>query len=85
MASAGNTCMRIIIQNTQAPRLLPIITHNLVNSKSKEIRRSCCDLLELALTLWSTHCLEKHMNLISEAIKKGIADADPEARVASRK
>lgn len=85
MASAGYTCMRFIIQYTQAPRLLPIITHNLANSKSKEIRRSCCDFLEQALTLWSTHSLEKHVLLLSDSIKKGISDADPEARVSSRK
>lgn len=85
MATAGYTCMRMIIQYTQAPRLLPIITQYQVNHKSKEIRKSCCDFLEQALTLWSTQCLEKHMLLLSDAIKKGVADADPEARISSRK
>lgn len=85
VASAGITCMRFIIQYTQAPRLIPIIIQNQVNHKSKEIRRSCCDFIEQALTLWSTHSLEKHMMTLSESIKKGVADADPEARVSSRK
>lgn len=85
VASSGITCMRIIIQYTQAPRLIPIIVHNQINHKSKEIRRNCCEFLELALTLWSTHSLEKHMMMLSESIKKGVADADPEARVCSRK
>lgn len=85
MATAGFTCVRFIIQYTQAPRLLPIIMHNLVNHKSKEIRRSCSDFLEQALSSWSTHSLEKHVVLLSDSIKKGVADADPEARVSSRK
>ena len=37
------------------------------------------------LHTWPTHTLEKHVALIQESIKKGIADADPDARTFARK
>jgi len=84
MASAGLVTVRFIIRYTHSPRFIPIITQNL-NSKSKDIRRACCEFLQQLLHSWSTHSLEKHIALLQEAIKKGIADADPEARLCARK
>jgi CLIP-associating protein 1/2 len=56
-----------------------------VSSRSKEIRRACCDFLNQLLQTWETYHLEKHVQLIQTCIKKGIADADQEARVFARK
>ncbi|PSN38728.1 hypothetical protein C0J52_15356 [Blattella germanica] len=84
MASAGLVTVRFIIRYTHSPRLIPTITQNL-NSKSKDIRRACCEFLEQLLHSWSTHSLERHIALLQDAIKKGIADADPEARLCARK
>ncbi|XP_069703536.1 CLIP-associating protein 1 isoform X4 [Periplaneta americana] len=84
MASAGLVTVRFIIRYTHSPRLIPIITQNL-NSKSKDIRRACCEFLEQLLHSWSTHSLERHIAVLQDAIKKGIADADPEARLCARK
>ncbi|KDR12058.1 CLIP-associating protein 1 [Zootermopsis nevadensis] len=83
MASAGVVTVRFIIRYTHSPRLIPIIAQNL-NSKSKDIRRACCEFLEQLLHSWSTHSLERHIALLQDAIKKGIADADPEARLCAR-
>lgn len=77
--------MKFILQYIHSPRLIPLITSNATTSKSKDIRRSCCEFLEQILNQWPTHSLERHITLLQEAIKKGIADADPEARVSSRK
>lgn len=85
MATSGLITVKFIIQNTHSPRLIPIITNNAHKSKSKDIRRACCEFLEIMLTHWPTHPLEKHIAALQEAVKKGIADADPEARVSSRK
>lgn len=85
MATSGLLTVRFIIQNTHSPRLIPIITYNAQKSKSKEIRKSCCDFLELMLTHWPRHSLERHLTTLQEAVKAGIADADPEARNSSRK
>eukprot|EP00094_Tigriopus_californicus_P010842 TCALIF_10457-PA protein Name:"Similar to clasp1 CLIP-associating protein 1 (Xenopus tropicalis)" AED:0.13 eAED:0.13 QI:0/0.69/0.64/0.92/0.69/0.78/14/163/953 len=83
MSSSGIICIRFIIQNTFSSRFVPIITCN-VTSKSRDIRRHCCEFLDLILHSWPTQSLEKHAHLIQEAIKKGIADADPEARQFAR-
>ena len=84
MSSSAIVAIRFIIQSTHASRLIPIITYN-ISSKSKEIRRSCCEFLDQLLHTWPNHSLEKHVGIIQEAIKKGISDADPEARVYARK
>lgn len=83
MSSSAVIAIRFIIQSTHASRLIPVITYN-ISSKSKEIRKSCCEFLEQLLHTWPTQALEKHVGILQEAIKKGISDADPEARHYSR-
>jgi hypothetical protein len=84
MSTSGSVCMRFIIQNTFSARFIPIITSN-VSSKSREIRRYCCEFIQQLLHTWPTHALEKHKDLLQESIKKGISDADADARVFARK
>ncbi|KAL3837045.1 hypothetical protein ACJMK2_022432 [Sinanodonta woodiana] len=84
MATSGIVCIRFILQQTFAPRLIPIITQN-INSKASVIRRYCFEFLNQILHKWPTHILEKHIAIIQESIKKGISDADSEARALSRK
>merc|ERR1719334_2312494 len=84
MATSGLVCLRFIIQNTYSPRFIPIIC-GYVSSKSKEIRRHICEFLDQLLHTWPPHALEKHVAMLQEAIKKGVADADPDARTFARK
>ncbi|KAH7951660.1 hypothetical protein HPB52_011145 [Rhipicephalus sanguineus] len=84
MSTSGIVTVRFIIQHTHVSRLIPVITMNL-SSKSKDIRRSCFEFLDQLLHTWPTHTLERHIAILQEAIKKGISDADPEARAFSRK
>ncbi|XKL66008.1 hypothetical protein PGB90_009428 [Kerria lacca] len=84
IASSGLVCIRFIIQYTQAPRLIPVITNN-INSKSKDIRRACCEFVDLILRTWNVHSFERYAPVIQEAIKKGITDADSDTRLHSRK
>ncbi|XP_063908195.1 CLIP-associating protein isoform X7 [Zophobas morio] len=85
MSTSGIVTLRFIIQNIHSPRLIPIITSHAATSKSKDIRRSCCEFLDYILNNWPPHSLERHVAALQEAVKKGIADADPDARVSSRK
>ncbi|XP_014663048.1 PREDICTED: CLIP-associating protein 2-like isoform X2 [Priapulus caudatus] len=84
MASSGVVALRFIIQHTHSPKMIPLLVGNL-SSKTKEIRRQCAELLDQMLHTWPTHSLERHIAVIQDAIRKGIADADPEARTRSRK
>ena len=84
MATSGLVCLKFIIQNTFSPRFIPIICQQ-STSKSKDIRRHICELLDIMLHDWPTHTLEKHVASIQESIKKGISDADPDARTFARK
>ncbi|XP_062292126.1 CLIP-associating protein 2 isoform X6 [Scomber scombrus] len=84
MATSGVSAIRIIIRHTHVPRLIPLITSN-CTSKSVSVRRRCYDFLDLLLQEWQTHSLERHTTVLVESIKKGIRDADSEARVEARK
>merc|ERR1712223_817655 len=84
MSTSGIVTMRFIIQHTHSQRFVPIICNN-INSKSRDIRRHCCEFLDQLLHTWPNGCLERHVTVLGEAIKKGIADADPDARSFARK
>ncbi|XP_051520221.1 CLIP-associating protein 2-like isoform X23 [Myxocyprinus asiaticus] len=84
MATSGTAAIRIIIRHTHVPRLIPLIASN-CTSKSVAVRRRCYDFLDLLLQEWQTHSLERHAAVLVESIKKGIRDADSEARVEARK
>uniref|UniRef100_A0A8C3Y994 Cytoplasmic linker associated protein 1 n=1 Tax=Catharus ustulatus TaxID=91951 RepID=A0A8C3Y994_CATUS len=84
MATSGVVAVRLIIRHTHIPRLIPIITSN-CTSKSVAVRRRCFEFLDLLLQEWQTHSLERHISVLAETIKKGIHDADSEARIEARK
>ncbi|KAG8195475.1 hypothetical protein JTE90_010784 [Oedothorax gibbosus] len=84
MSTAGIVAIRFIIRYTHVSRLIPIITSHL-SSKSKDIRKTCFEFLDQLLVTWPTQPMEKHVGALSDAIRKGISDADPEARAFSRK
>ncbi|XP_053774544.1 CLIP-associating protein 1 isoform X16 [Desmodus rotundus] len=84
MATSGVVAVRLIIRHTHIPRLIPVITSN-CTSKSVAVRRRCFEFLDLLLQEWQTHSLERHISVLAETIKKGIQDADSEARIEARK
>ncbi|XP_067686709.1 CLIP-associating protein 1-like isoform X13 [Haliotis asinina] len=84
MSTSGIVCIRFIIQFSHSSRLIPIITGTF-SSKSNVIRRYTCEFLNQLLHTWPTHSLEKHIAILQDCIKRGISDADSEARAFSRK
>ncbi|XP_044221259.1 CLIP-associating protein 1a isoform X10 [Thunnus albacares] len=84
MATSGVATIRLILRHTHYPRLIPIITSN-CTSKSVAVRRRCFEFLDLMLQEWHTNTLERHVAVLTETIKKGIHDADSEARSIARK
>ncbi|XP_067372712.1 CLIP-associating protein 1a isoform X21 [Channa argus] len=84
MATSGVAAIRLILRHTHYPRLIPIITSN-CTSKSVAVRRRCYEFLDLMLQEWHTNTLERHVTVLTETIKKGIHDADSEARSIARK
>ncbi|XP_074520459.1 CLIP-associating protein 1-A-like isoform X4 [Halichoeres trimaculatus] len=84
MATSGMAAIRLILRHTHFPRLIPIITSN-CSSKSVAVRRRCFEFLDLMLQEWQTSALERHGAVLMETIKKGVHDADAEARSVARK
>uniref|UniRef100_A0A8C4I3C5 Cytoplasmic linker associated protein 1 n=1 Tax=Dicentrarchus labrax TaxID=13489 RepID=A0A8C4I3C5_DICLA len=83
MATSGMAVIRLILRHTHNPRLIPIITSN-CTSKSVAVRRRCFEFLDLMLQEWQASSLERHGTVLMETIKKGIHDADAEARSVAR-
>uniref|UniRef100_UPI00358FB165 CLIP-associating protein 2-like isoform X3 n=1 Tax=Myxine glutinosa TaxID=7769 RepID=UPI00358FB165 len=84
MASSGVVTLRLVIRHTHASRLIPIITSN-STSKAVALRRRSFECLEQLLQEWPTAPLERHGSTLSGAVKRGISDADSEARMVARK
>uniref|UniRef100_A0A182LSK9 TOG domain-containing protein n=1 Tax=Anopheles culicifacies TaxID=139723 RepID=A0A182LSK9_9DIPT len=84
ISSAGTIALKYVIRYTHAPKIIPILTQNLMLSKSKDIRGSLCEMLNLLFDEWPTKALEKHSSLLREALRKGMVDADNDARRHSR-
>ncbi|XP_046714456.1 CLIP-associating protein 1-like isoform X5 [Silurus meridionalis] len=84
IATSGVAAIRLIIRHTHYPRLIPILTSN-CTSKSVAVRRRCYEFLDLLLQEWQTSCLDRHVAVLMETIKKGVHDADSEARSVARK
>ncbi|XP_042180004.1 CLIP-associating protein 1-B-like isoform X16 [Oncorhynchus tshawytscha] len=84
MATSGIAVIRLIIRHTHYPRLIPIMTSS-CQSKSVAVRRRCFEFLDLLLQEWQTNSLERNVAVLTETIKKGVHDADSEARSVARK
>ncbi|KAM4559768.1 CLIP-associating protein 1-B-like isoform 13-T14 [Odontesthes bonariensis] len=84
MATSGVAAIRLILRHTHYPRLIPIITSS-CTAKSVAVRRRSFEFLDLLLQEWQTSSLERHGAVLMETIKKGIHDADAEARSVARK
>lgn len=84
ISTSAVVCIRFIIQFTHSSRLIPVICNH-ISEKSKPIRKAVCEFLDQLLHTWPVQCLERHQNLLGDTVKKGINDADPEARVFARK
>uniref|UniRef100_A0A674EKH2 Cytoplasmic linker associated protein 1 n=1 Tax=Salmo trutta TaxID=8032 RepID=A0A674EKH2_SALTR len=73
-----------VTKHTHYPRLIPIVTSS-CQSKSVAVRRRCFEFLDLLLQEWQTNSLERNVAVLTETIKKGVHDADSEARSVARK
>lgn len=85
ISSASIIAVKYVMQYVHAPKLIPIITQNLLQSKSKDIRATLCELMFTMFEEWSTKSMEKFSVNLKEALKKGITDADSIARKHSRR
>ncbi|XP_055379513.1 CLIP-associating protein isoform X3 [Condylostylus longicornis] len=85
ISSAAIITLKYIMKYTHAPKLIPILTSNLMQSKSKDIRATICELMILIFDEWQTKCIERSIVLLKDALKKGINDADNDARKYSRR
>ncbi|KXN65891.1 hypothetical protein CONCODRAFT_22430, partial [Conidiobolus coronatus NRRL 28638] len=73
-----------IITHTKLPAIVPYLSSNL-SSKNKQIRTYACEFLFNSMNLIDSKKLNPHVNVIINAIKNGVVDADPSVRTTSKK
>lgn len=84
IASSALITIRFILEYIHVVRVIPLLASNL-GSKSKDIRCACSEFFDQILRTWPIQILEKQIIILQESIKKGIADADSNTRLLSRK
>jgi CLIP-associating protein 1/2 len=83
MASSGVNANQYIAKHVQHPRILQLIL-GACSSKSKDIRRNVGNLIEIVISNWDAHALEKHWPEILPVLKAAVYDADEGVRKNSR-
>uniref|UniRef100_A0A4W6DZE2 Cytoplasmic linker associated protein 1a n=1 Tax=Lates calcarifer TaxID=8187 RepID=A0A4W6DZE2_LATCA len=78
MATSGVAAIRLILRVRCVERRVDDI-------ELCPFSRRCYEFLDLMLQEWHTNTLERHVAVLTETIKKGIHDADSEARSIARK
>jgi CLIP-associating protein 1/2 len=84
MATSAGVAITFIVQYTHSARLIPCLTSNLT-SKANVIRSYCCKYIGQLLAVWPKHCIERHLATLQEAVKRGLGDADADARMHARR
>lgn len=85
VSTSALVALRFIIQSTHNSRLITIIKYQLSTSKSKDIHRALCEIVERIVTTWPPNVLERHLNDLQEVLKLGICDSDEYARQYARR
>lgn len=85
IASSGTVALKYVIKYSHASKIIPIITSNQLQSKSKDIRSTLCEMVGLIFEDWSTKIMERFSSNLKESVMKGIYDADNDARRYSRR
>ncbi|KFD57278.1 hypothetical protein M513_01789 [Trichuris suis] len=83
VSSSASIAAEFIFKNTQSSRLLPVLML-CFESKSREIRSACCNMLSVLLHHWTKDELKKQKKAISTFVSIALADADPNARSGGR-
>ncbi|CAF0708573.1 unnamed protein product [Brachionus calyciflorus] len=83
MATSALISLRFIIGHTQTPKLVPFFA-TAIESKSKDIRRAGCEFINQICQTWEPNTIDKVSNQLFNSLKKGIVDADKDARAFAR-
>lgn len=84
ISSASTIALRYVIRYSHCPKLIPLIMTTFMQSKSKDLRSALAEIMNNIFEEWPTKAMERHQVLLRDALKKGIQDADAEARRHSR-
>ena len=78
-------CIVEVLQHTQAPKLLRQSLEVGVGDRDPRLRARCMEYTTIMLQCWSTPAIEKSIAAVDDAIRKGMTDANSDARSAARR
>lgn len=85
ISTSALVAIRFIIQSTHYSRLIPIFKYQLSTSKSKDIHRALCEIVERIVTLWPPSVIERQLQDFVEVLRLGICNSDESARQYARR
>lgn len=81
----ANACILSVLESTQSARLVNKIVDAVMTERNPMCRSRTVEYLSLILEQWEPVCVEKYLGAIAAAIKKSLADAASDARIAARR
>ncbi|PAA85704.1 hypothetical protein BOX15_Mlig005832g2, partial [Macrostomum lignano] len=84
ISTSGIVATRLLLRNSHAPRLLPILCQ-FSQSKSAIQRRYLYEFLAILFANWPAAYLEKQVTAFADVFRRGLVDADQEGRAHSRR
>ena len=85
IAESSHICIVEVLQHTQAPKLLRQSLEVGVGDRDPRLRARCMEYTTIMLQCWSTPAIEKSIAAVDDAIRKGMTDANSDARSAARR
>ncbi|KAI6649218.1 CLIP-associating protein 1-like isoform X22 [Oopsacas minuta] len=83
ISSSADLCLQYCLLNTQTTKVVPLICRQM-ESKAAIVKKRCAEYILIMLQNWSIPPLKPHELSLSEALKKGLTDGDPNCREFSR-
>ena len=85
IAESSHECVRDVLHNTQCPKLLRSAIEIGTADRDARLRAKAMEYLAVMLQRWSDPAIEKSIQAVDDAIRKGMKDANSEARAAARR
>ena len=85
MADSADSCIRHLLTCCQTHRVLVKICTVITKDRSSKLRAHCLEYLHLVLEAWGAATIERALDVVVDAVRCGLTDADSEARATARR
>jgi len=80
----GHACIATLLQEVRSPRIIPKIIEE-STSKNASLRQKIAEYIQIIITSYERHVIEKYQTILEGAITLAISDANKDVRQITRK